>query len=131
MRKERREINDQLLDDLWSFLCDCEKAGDRTRHTALTEASQAHGEGAYRMARDVKERMVILGYKPSSNDLTVSQGVVGEFVTREYREPSSVTGSDQELREAFTEFDVFRMKYQHLAELERLFEAWVHVLPIG
>jgi hypothetical protein len=74
MRKERREINDQLLNDLWSFLCDCEKAGDRTRRTALTEASQAHGEGVYRMARDAKHRMVILEYKPSSQTLCRVRG---------------------------------------------------------
>lgn len=83
MRKEQedRGMNAQLLDDLWSFLIDCEKAGDRTRRTALTEASQAHGEGAYRMARDVKERMVILGYKPSSQKHVVSaSGGVGAVV---------------------------------------------------
>ena len=57
----------RLLDDLWSFLCDCENAGDRTRKTALEVFNQGHGEGEYRLARDIKHRMVILGYKPSSN----------------------------------------------------------------
>jgi hypothetical protein len=57
----------KMLDDLWSFLCDCENAEDRTRRTALTVASQNHGDGEYRLARDVKYRMVILGYKPANN----------------------------------------------------------------
>ena len=73
-----------LLDDLWSLLCDCENAGYRTSRTALTVASQHHGEGEYRLARDVKHRMIILGYKPSSNvvlrggeEAVPSNGVVG------------------------------------------------------
>jgi hypothetical protein len=57
----------RLLDDLWSFLCDCENAGDRTRRTALRLENIHHGEGEYQLAREVKHRMVILGYKPSSN----------------------------------------------------------------
>jgi hypothetical protein len=56
-----------VLDALWSFLCDCEAAGDRTRRTALRLENIHHGEGEYQLARDVKHRMVILGYKPSAN----------------------------------------------------------------
>jgi len=68
-RKEKKIMATEpiILDDLWWFLCDCENAGDRTRKTALTVANQNHGEGEYRLARDVKYYMVILGYKPSSN----------------------------------------------------------------
>ena len=60
--------NEPLLDNLWLFLCNCETACDRTRHTALTDTSQAYGEAEYRLAREIKHRMVLLGYKPSSNN---------------------------------------------------------------
>ena len=57
--------SEPLLDALWAFLCDCENAGDRTRKTALETFNQGYGEGEYQLARDVKHRMVILGYKPA------------------------------------------------------------------
>jgi hypothetical protein len=61
--------SEPMLDALWAFLCDCENAGDRTRKTARETFNQGCGEGEYRLARDVKHRMVILGYKPSNNSV--------------------------------------------------------------
>lgn len=68
----RKIVNDgehtNLLDDLWAFLCDCENLTKRARQVALTAASRNFHEGEHRMVRDAKHRMVILGYKPSSQE---------------------------------------------------------------